>query len=1156
MLKNLYQKIIISLSAGLIAIPQAGAVTFSHESRLSQGHWVKVKVTENGMQQLTFDQLRELGFADPSKVAVYGYPSWKLATYQFNSSIPDDLPAVPVAVYGDKLVFYGEGNLHPYDYLSGSVIYAGLKRNLAGMESYYYLTDSQPRANVPVFQATPSQDLSVVSEARGYCLKDFRERYPHQAGVGAYLVGENYAYEGGGMDLILPEYYREGAYPISVNAGITTYTPTKGTADKFTISLADCNTQTLQPKLSYGNNGIVTYLYNNYTFSLTKMTERGDDTYPLSIEYKNPADTRQELSFDYFALSYPRLTLPRPGEQDFMSFPDIKEQQGVFLPGSTENTRVWNVTNPASPTEMTITDVEDDRGIVADRAYRLTVTGDAMQIVTFDPASTLHQPEIVGVVENQNLHALDVPEMVIVSAPGNLSQAHRLAQLHSLYTGTDVAVVDYNDVCNEFGSGSRHPMALRRFVKMMYDRDPDRFKALLIFGRAARDNTGMTLAETPEQIAQLYVPMLQCEDQTILQNGGQYNICGAIPTSYGTDAIYGILKGEPAFNNGASPDFYKGKYDIMVGRIPASDLGEAKDYVDKVEKYLGAPSDKPLYNNALVMPDYGDDNKHLSQGLAIRNLIAKYSPSTMTNLAAISATNRLVNGVSVIQNQIKSALTRGCALWSYMGHSGASTTLSNTWGMPQDKALINDAPPFTIFATCQTLVMDDGRPDLQSQMLFNKEGGMIAGLGSIRSVFAEYNDVATRIGIYGYYTRKPGATFGEIYKEGRNMMIDNPNEFYPGLSLPQYINTLCFNFAGDPMLPVHMPDGVVKITKINGEAPPESMVFNPLEKQNFEGYVYTADGEVDTDFNGKLTIQVYDGNYTVNTAVSLAVDDTNPAIDVEFDDCLLQQVTCEVKDGYFSGELTFAAPVHEGDRNRVNLFAQTADRKRTSVGTLDNVKISQTLPDDVEQAVGPSIDSFYAVSPEFVDGDCLPADFVVYANVTAGDFGLIGASDHIGGAMSLVLDNSRRYGNVDSFFTKDADGNGLLAMPLTDLMDGPHQLTFSVADIAGTTVNRTINFNVSNVTEGVLKLENEFVKDEVVMDVDHGHALETTGRVVITNPAGKVVYTNENTSFPFTWDVKDNAGQPLASGIYAAKVYFKAERRYGYTNPVRIIVGK
>ncbi len=88
-----------------------GAGWYAEKSVLSSGKWVRIKVRGSGMHQVTDSELREMGFADPGKVTVYGYPATMLADNMLTDNIPDDLPPLPFARYGDKLVFYAEGDV-------------------------------------------------------------------------------------------------------------------------------------------------------------------------------------------------------------------------------------------------------------------------------------------------------------------------------------------------------------------------------------------------------------------------------------------------------------------------------------------------------------------------------------------------------------------------------------------------------------------------------------------------------------------------------------------------------------------------------------------------------------------------------------------------------------------------------------------------------------------------------------------------------------------------------------------------------------------------------------------------------------------------------------------------------------------------------------
>ena len=86
--------LIYILLSGLF-VRAAGAVEserYAGQSVLSSGKWVKMRITDTGVYKLTYDELRSLGFSDPSAVSVFGYGG---------ASLPEDFRAD----YIDELLF-------------------------------------------------------------------------------------------------------------------------------------------------------------------------------------------------------------------------------------------------------------------------------------------------------------------------------------------------------------------------------------------------------------------------------------------------------------------------------------------------------------------------------------------------------------------------------------------------------------------------------------------------------------------------------------------------------------------------------------------------------------------------------------------------------------------------------------------------------------------------------------------------------------------------------------------------------------------------------------------------------------------------------------------------------------------------------------------
>jgi len=1134
---------------GAIALPTS---YYASGSLLSSGKWVKVKVSSTGMQEIPFSRLRELGFSDPSKVAVYGYSGVELEKNEFSTSLPDDLPAVPVASYGDKLVFYGVASEVPVEYVRDQYVptkyKVKLRRNLSNDCAYYFLTDSRPRLEVETSDVAVADGQAAVETAHGLVWNNFTDR---QIGaIGAYLFGENIVDSGTVTYPVgLPAYDPSGDYAPGMVCGVALKAASPGRVE---FSVAGASTQPVSVQ-SYGNDpGHMSYCYAASNLDFKGMSKTADDIYRVTVDPRKSGDPLTEAALDYYAFSYPRTTDVSAHVQHFLSFPELQVGQPVKLVDSPVGVKVWDVTSIRKPKEITVKKIDSggNVGFVADRKVAMTMSEPGLQTVVFNPDEDLCQVEVVGEVASQNCHGMDVPQMLVVASAKTYDAALELAGLHKEKTGVDVAVVPFDEVCNEFASGLHHPMAVRRLVKMLYDRDPSRLQALLIFARAFSDNTGLTATESPEDFADTYIPMFQCED---------ISGCGYQPTSYATDVVYAMLSDDFRYDSSLEKGhLLRCPLDIKIGRVPAANEGEALAFVVKARNYLDNVTAKAFYNRAIMTADMGDENLHVQQAKKMRDLLADIAPATVLDMHVQALYNPIGGSNESMRRRLRQQLHRGVGMWFFLGHSLTCTQIGSgqLWSNAYDKELYNDTPPFTVYGTCQTLVMDSPATSLQIDMLFNTNGGMIAGVGAARPVFAQHNYCVTNMMARGYYAQKPGATLGDVFKTGRNIYVDNPKliqsnaENHQGIA----INTMAYNFAGDPMLPLRVPGNTVKVTSINSTPVDGSTIsVVPLERQRLEGEILSPSGEVDTSFNGVLTMTVYDGNHVASTAHN--ADEANPAVEIEIDENTLQEVKFDIRDGRFSGEFSFAIPTYVGDKNRVSFYAVTTDCDRTAVGYLDGLCVSQEAAAGTEVSA-PVISSMYAADTELSDNDCLPGDFMLYATVEPVEVGLLGRSDRMGEGVSILLDNSKKLDGVDGYFNVNTDGSASLAYPVSALPDGTHLLTLKVVNVAGVSAEKSVSVNVVNVAEARTVVDASLAREEAVIDIEHQFADAPVGRLVVLDAAGRTVFSKDNVGFPYSWNLSGNDGSEVADGVYSACVYFKSGRRYGFAAPAPVVVGR
>ena len=83
--------------------------------------------------------------------------------------------------------------------------------------------------------------------------------------------------------------------------------------------------------------------------------------------------------------------------------------------------------------------------------------------------------------------------------------------------------------------------------------------------------------------------------------------------SFTSDDFFGFLDD----NEDVNSIIIINQLDVGVGRIPAKNIDEAKNYVDKIEAYYAKESFGPWRNNQLFIADDEDNNLHLQDAEVI-----------------------------------------------------------------------------------------------------------------------------------------------------------------------------------------------------------------------------------------------------------------------------------------------------------------------------------------------------------------------------------------------------------------------------------------------------------------------------------------------------------------------------------------------------------
>lgn len=137
MLKHKAIRYILFFFALLAAI-SGNAASYAETSALNTGKWVKIKVEDTGIYQISAATLSGWGFSDISKVKIFGYGGAMISEIMGNGYI-DDLPQVPVMRSGNRILFYAQSNVS-WTETSGKIRFQQ-QQNPYATAGYYFITD-------------------------------------------------------------------------------------------------------------------------------------------------------------------------------------------------------------------------------------------------------------------------------------------------------------------------------------------------------------------------------------------------------------------------------------------------------------------------------------------------------------------------------------------------------------------------------------------------------------------------------------------------------------------------------------------------------------------------------------------------------------------------------------------------------------------------------------------------------------------------------------------------------------------------------------------------------------------------------------------------------------------------------------------------------
>ena len=1106
----------------------SAAERYAASSVLSKGKWVRIAVEENGVYKITDDELYKMGFKDPTKVRLYGYGGHILPETGL-ASLPDDLVEIPLWREMWYSLFYANATIK-WEYSGGRYIHT---QNVYSNYGCYFLTEcDEAPMEFPTVTLEPTvQD--VYTSYNDYAL--YEKEKKSLCSYGRKLV-DNDAFSSTASRAKSYDFAIDGAIDEDVVVDLSF--ATSGEVRSVVTMLCGDLTSTVEVgSLTVGR--AVTGSGEVGKFAEGKFTIPGGVAGKSTFYLVHTTDDNSLVGYlDYLRLNY-RRSLALRGASTLFRGDLTKDENARFdISGCNSNIRVWDVSSPVAK-EVT--------GVLNGNVYSVVAPADVnTNLVAVDVKGSFPSVKVLGDVPNQNLHAIERADMVII-VPSNgkfLSAAERLADAHRTMDGIMVEVVTAQQVYNEFSSGTPDVTAYRRLMKMLYDRattQEDAPKYLLLFGDGWYDNRLVTFPG-------------RSQDDYLLCYESQNSI-NAI-RSYVLEDYVGFLDDEEGGKH------LRDKVDLGIGRIPVQSVVDANAVVDKLIAYMQNKSAGDWQNTILLLGDDGDTtmpNQHMKDEDAIAAIFDKEYRSYVVKRIywddypiEVSATGKRYPAAT---QEIYNSLAKGALVVNYSGH-GSSNLLSHemVWKASDMAALKSPRVPLWVTASCDIGPFDMGDKSLAETAMLNGHGGAIGLFTTTRTVVQSYNSVINKE--FSKLLMRPVNT-GEVMAVGDAVRMAKCNVITLGSDYSE--NKLQYVLLGDPALRLKYPQYRVVVDRMNGvDAGVNVPQVSAGSLLNVEGRVVTTGGEFVEDFTGVLYANLFDSAVEVTTRNNTGLGSHSYTT---YNKTLFAG-NDSVRNGRFSISMPIPLDIsYSNDYGMLNLYAVDASFAYSAQGHFVDFTVGGTAKDFENDSVGPEI-KLYLNSSSFVDGDVVNATPTLMVDLYD-ENGINTMGVGVGHDITAIVDNDPRYTyNLNSLFVSAVGDykRGTVNMPLDKLAAGEHSLTLRAWDLYNNSSLAKITFSVDpSLAPGCVELKVTpapvMSGESVTFVLTHDRPQsEIEVRIDVATVQGQLVWSSsesvvcDGNVYNCSWDATAQSGRPLSTGVYVVKAYITAD---GVTSAIK-----
>lgn len=1083
---------------------------YADESVLSKGRWVKVRIARSGVYGLSDDRLRSLGFSDPSKVRVCGYGGKLLPETNIQNLI-DDLPVQPVWHEGQKLLFYGQG---PENQLLNTNNVEQFVNNYSDF-GYYFLTDRDdlPQNHISV-QTECDSVFGRLTDTYKECLFIDNDEFSWLPSGRIMFEQFDYGSNGGRTYQFDTENIKPGSVLLTVSFASNS---TKSSSLDVQVDGSSVGNMTITAVGSYNKARQVRRTFSINAQDKPKMSVR--------LKYNSPSSCSSHLN-------YLRLDLTRRAVIGSSLYVRMLQTGNITsssfcVSESNPSVNFWRIEESGKATVLPSV-FRNDSTI----SYSSALNASDI-LLAVNTSASFQEPEILGQIENQNLHGTGpVDFVIVVPASGKITaQAERLAQAHRSIDSLKVMVVRADQIYNEFSSGTPDATAIRRFMKMLYDRadgGPSAPRYLLLMGNGTWDNR-MHSSDMHGQNPDDYLICYESDNSI------------SMTESFVMEDYFGLL------DDGEGNNLLTEKTDLGVGRLPVSDNHQAKVMVDKIINYMtGADAGKWL-NEIVVLGDDGDDNSHMADADAVAELYRSLYPTKQVTKMYWDSypmeAQASYNSYPSLRKRLLEKLDAGALIVNYTGH-GSTEVLSHELVLTKKDAAALSSPrlPFWITASCDIAPFDQPLASFGSNLMSNENGGAIGMLSTTRTVFSYQNKLINQC--FSKYVLSQDKS-GQPYALGDALRLAKNELVSAGGMTDKTANKLNYVLLADPALKLHRSTYTAVVDSFANSAVSDA----GLSAQ--AGGVVSVTGHIElngvpqSDFDGVLYSTVFDTEREVTCLNNLNVADKPFKYNAR--DRILSTGTDSVRAGKFS--FSFPVPLdinYSGEAGLLNLFALSGNRQSSASGNFTSFAIGGTASGFDRDSIGPTI-GMYLNTPSFQYGANVNASPLLVVNLHD-ESGINTTGNGLGHEIVLVIDGERsKTWVLDQYFVQDEGGytDGSIIFRIPELEEGKHTLMIRAWDTMNNSSTAYLGFKVVGGLEPSFEImaTESPAREKTTLVICHDRPMQDAGITVrIYDSRGELQWThfetdNSRNGVAFVdWNLCSNGGQRVSAGLYLVRV--------------------